>query len=112
MIPSGDLFVYAKDLFVGANDGPLAPLHCWLICSCGLPDPPFSLGQAKGPKRKTSSGGGIRGSCVPVKAVVLCKEQGATCGSSLSLSGVVPSLHWPQIRLDHSHIYNRGASST
>jgi hypothetical protein len=44
--PSGDLLIYAKDLFGEANYGPLAPLHCWLICSCGLPDPagPF-LGQ-------------------------------------------------------------------
>ena len=25
------MFVHAKDLFVEANDGPLAPLHCWLI---------------------------------------------------------------------------------
>jgi hypothetical protein len=30
--PDPDLFICAKDLFVGANDGPLAPLHCWLIC--------------------------------------------------------------------------------
>jgi hypothetical protein len=72
----------------------------------------LSLGQAQGSGTKGSLGGGIRGSRVPVKAVGLCKEQGATGRSSLSLSGVVPSLHWPQIRLDHSHIYNRGASTT
>jgi hypothetical protein len=28
--PVRDLFVHAKDVFVEANDGPLAPLHCWL----------------------------------------------------------------------------------
>jgi hypothetical protein len=31
------LFVYAKDLFVEANDGPLAPLHCWLTNRKNIP---------------------------------------------------------------------------
>jgi hypothetical protein len=38
-MPSPDLFICAKDLFVEANDGPLAPLHCWLTNRINAPTP-------------------------------------------------------------------------
>ena len=37
LTPSGDLFVHAKDLFVEANDEPLAPLYCWLTNRLNAP---------------------------------------------------------------------------
>ena len=84
------IFDHARDLFVEANDGPLAPLHCWLICSCGLPDPPFLARSGTGTGNERQPRERDQG-LMTVKAVVRCKEQGAIVGSSLSLSGVVPT---------------------